>query len=103
MPAADPSLVRSWADILQRLVAEKAGDRRKLEASDLELQWRPLWRVLQRELWVKKRNSVSNRNMVNLFLFVAEKCRRYYPASEIPAMLECFLPYFNREVSNRHC
>jgi proteasome activator subunit 4 len=98
MPAADPSLVRSWADVLQRLVGDKASDRRKLESDDLELDWRPLWRVLQRELWVKKRNSGSGRNMVNLFLYVAEKCKRFYPASEIPAMLDCFMPFFNREV-----
>src|ERR1700761_6160784 len=100
MPAADPQLVRGWADLLQRLVGEKAGDRRKLESTDLELQWAPLWRVLQKELWSRKRNGNSTRNMVNLFLYVAERCRRYYPATEIPTMLDCFIPLIKQEVRN---
>lgn len=41
--------------------------------------------------------SVS-RNMVNILLYVSEHCQRYYPAAEIPAMLETFLPLLTKEV-----
>jgi len=37
--------------------------------------------------------------MVNVLLFVAEQSKRYYPASEIPNMLDTFLPLLTVEVS----
>lgn len=50
-------------------------------------------------------NSLNcRRNLVNILLYVAEQCKRYYPATEIPAMLETFLPMLTKEVrlySNR--
>jgi proteasome activator subunit 4 len=55
VPGLEPRITRNWADMISRLVANKAGLRRKLEASDLELPWKPLWRALQKELWPKKR------------------------------------------------
>jgi proteasome activator subunit 4 len=51
LPGIEPRLVRSWADMLSRLLAGKS--RRKLEPEDLQLPWKPLWRVLQKELWLK--------------------------------------------------
>jgi proteasome activator subunit 4 len=36
--------------------------------------------------------------MVNMLLFLAEQCKRYYAASEIPAMLETFLPLLTQDV-----
>jgi proteasome activator subunit 4 len=101
MPAADTNLVRSWADFLQRLIGEKPGAKRKLESSDLQLDWKPLWRVLQKEIWPKKTDAYSSRNMINLFLYVAERCHRFYPVDEIPAMLEAFTPQFTQEVGRR--
>ncbi len=98
MPGADPNLVRGWADFLQRLIGEKPGSRRKIDPSDLQLDWRPLWRVLQKELWPKKTEASSSRNMVNLFLYVAERCRRYFPLKEMPVMLETFTPLVTQEV-----
>ena len=41
--------------MISRLLANKQSLKRKLEATDLELDWRPLWRALQKELWPKKR------------------------------------------------
>jgi proteasome activator subunit 4 len=98
MPGADLSLVRSWADFLQKLVGAKAVSRPKLDTTDLILDWRPLWRILQKELWPNKRIIGSGRNAVNLLLYVAEKCKRYYPSSEIPVMLDIFLPLFTKNV-----
>lgn len=53
VPGIEARVLRSWADMLSRLLSNKPGLRRKLESGDLELPWKPLWRVLQRELWPK--------------------------------------------------
>lgn len=53
VPGVEPRVLRSWADMLSRLLSNKPGLKRKLEPSDLQLSWQPLWRVLQRELWPK--------------------------------------------------
>lgn len=50
VPGVEPRVIRSWADMLSRLLANKAGMKRKLEHTDLELPWQPLWRVLKKEL-----------------------------------------------------
>lgn len=98
MPGADLNLVHSWADLLQKLLGSKNGSKPKLVPTDVPLDWRSLWRVLQKELWPKKSIASSSRNAINLFLFVAEKSRRYYPSSDIPAMLDVFLPLITKSV-----
>lgn len=55
LPGIEPRLIRNWADMLSRLLAGKSDMRRKLEPGDLWLPWKPLWRVLQKELWLKTR------------------------------------------------
>jgi proteasome activator subunit 4 len=55
VPGLEPRVIRNWADMLSRLLSNKPGLKRKLESTDLELPWQPLWRVLQKELWPKKR------------------------------------------------
>ncbi|TFK89763.1 ARM repeat-containing protein [Polyporus arcularius HHB13444] len=97
VPGIEPRVMRSWADMLSRLICNKPDSRRKLDASDLQLSWRPLWRVLQKELWPKKRMHDSSRNVVNILLFVAEQCKRYFPASEISDMLSTFLPVLTKD------
>jgi hypothetical protein len=53
VPGIEPRVLRSWADMLSRLLANKPGIKPKLDATDLSLPWKPLWRVLQKELWPK--------------------------------------------------
>jgi proteasome activator subunit 4 len=53
VPGVEPRVLRSWADMLSRLLANKPGLKRKLETIDLELPWQPLWHVLQKEIWPK--------------------------------------------------
>jgi proteasome activator subunit 4 len=97
LPGIEPRLIRSWADMFSRLLAGKSDTRRKLEPQDLELPWKPLWRVLQRELWIGTRFHDLSRNIVNIFLYVAERSRYYYPATDIPEMLETFIPLLTQE------
>jgi proteasome activator subunit 4 len=53
LPGIEPRLIRKSADMFSKLIAGKSDTRRKLEPEDLQLPWRPLWRVLQKELWPK--------------------------------------------------
>jgi proteasome activator subunit 4 len=53
IPGIEARVLRSWADMLSRLLANKPGIKPKLDATDLALPWKPLWRVLQKELWPK--------------------------------------------------
>jgi proteasome activator subunit 4 len=101
LPGIEARVVRNWADMLTRLLDNKPGARRKLEVADLQLEWRPLWRVLHKELWPKRRAQDSSRNVVNILLYVAEHCRRYFPASEIPSMLDIFVPLVTQDVRMR--
>ena len=55
VPGVESRVVRSWTEMFSRLLGNKPGVQRKFESSDLELPWQPLWRVLQKELWPKKR------------------------------------------------
>jgi proteasome activator subunit 4 len=55
LPGIEPRLIRSWADMFSRLLAGKSDSRRKLEPEDLQVPWKPLWRVLQREIWPRTR------------------------------------------------
>ncbi|KAF5384731.1 hypothetical protein D9757_006213 [Collybiopsis confluens] len=96
LPGIEARVTRSWADMLSRLLATKAG-KRKLEPSDLQLPWKPLWLALQKELWTKKRVQDTTRNVVNILLYVAEQCKRYYPGEEIQSMLSTFLPMLTQD------
>ncbi|KAI0343973.1 ARM repeat-containing protein [Trametopsis cervina] len=97
LPGLEPRVIRSWADMLSRLLSNKPDQRRKLEYTDLQLPWKPLWRVLQRELWPKRRVHDPLRNVVNVLLFVSETCKRYFSPSEIPDMLSTFLPMITQD------
>ena len=60
LPGIEPRLIRSWVDDLSRVLANKGDAPRKIEPEDLQLPWRPLWRVLRKELWPKKRAYESS-------------------------------------------
>lgn len=117
VPGMEPRVVRTWADMVQRLLANKPGIKRKLELADLKLPWQPLWRALHKELWPKSRlldqtyvrhlisqmiiDRRCRRNVINILFFVAECCKRYFPPDEVPNMLDTFLPLFTQEVDKR--
>ncbi|THU90487.1 hypothetical protein K435DRAFT_864282 [Dendrothele bispora CBS 962.96] len=91
-----PASSALWAAMLSRLLAKKS--KRKLEITDLQLPWRPLWGALKKELWVKKRVRDSSRNVVNVLLYIAAQCKRYYSEDEIPSTLDEFLPLMTQDV-----
>ncbi|KAN0100847.1 hypothetical protein V8E55_000831, partial [Tylopilus felleus] len=90
IPGLDVRVLRSWADMISRLLGRTG--KRWLEPKDLHLPWRPLWQVLYKEIFPKKRLGQSNRNLNNILLYVAEICNPYFTADDIPDMLSTFLP-----------
>ncbi|EFI28574.1 hypothetical protein CC1G_13601 [Coprinopsis cinerea okayama7 len=97
LPGVDARCVRSWADTLSRLIGSKYRGLRKLEPSDLELPWEPLWEMVKKELWPKLPATDVSRNIVTLLFYVIDKCRPYYPPSSVPEMLDTFLPMLTQE------
>ncbi|KAJ7071512.1 hypothetical protein C8F01DRAFT_1110832 [Mycena amicta] len=94
LPGIEARTCRNWVHMFNRVLGNKPGAPRKLEASDLQLPWQPLWRMVKKELWPsgRRRTDLAGRNMINLLLFTAEHARPYFPPSEIPEMLAVFLP-----------
>lgn len=60
VPGLEPRVIRSWADMLSRLLSNKSGSKRNLQAEDLQLDWKPMWDALQKELWPKGRLQDSS-------------------------------------------
>lgn len=50
LPGVDNRSLISWSIMITRLCNNKPGKKRKLESSDLQLPWQPLWRVMQHDL-----------------------------------------------------
>ncbi|KAJ7785950.1 hypothetical protein B0H16DRAFT_1488659 [Mycena metata] len=98
LPGIDARTCRNWVHMFNRVLANRPGAPRKLEVTDLQLPWQPLWRIVQKELWPsgRKRSDLSGRNMINILLFTADRAKPYFPASEIPEMLATFLPLVTR-------
>ncbi|KAF7310620.1 hypothetical protein HMN09_00604800 [Mycena chlorophos] len=98
LPGIDARTCRNWVHMFNRILANKPGARRKLEPSDLQLEWQPLWRMVKKELWPsgRKRTDLAGRNSLNLFLFTAEHASPYFPPSEISSMLAEFLPLITK-------
>ncbi|HEV7737873.1 MAG TPA: hypothetical protein VGO47_10945 [Chlamydiales bacterium] len=66
VPGMDARLVRSWADMLVKLIGSKGpGTKRKLLLNDLRLEWWPLWNVLFKDLFPKKRGAEESYDVVS--------------------------------------
>jgi len=114
IPGIEPRISRAWVEMTRKLLAHKADGKKKLDASDLILPWKPLWRVVEKELWRKGRWTFSRqgqqkpthalpitlslRSLSAVYLNLAEHCKHYYSPDDTPEMLEEFVPMFNQEV-----
>ncbi|THH18097.1 hypothetical protein EW146_g2829 [Bondarzewia mesenterica] len=97
LPGIEPRVLHNWVDMFTRLLVDRPDARRKLEATDLQLPWKPLWRVLQKELWTDAKLYNSSRNIVNVLLFLASKSNRYFSAEDIPEMLSTLIPLITQD------
>lgn len=50
LPGIEARTCRNWIHMFNRVLANKPGNR-KLEPTDLQLPWQPLWRIVKKELW----------------------------------------------------
>ncbi|EIW86450.1 hypothetical protein CONPUDRAFT_78796 [Coniophora puteana RWD-64-598 SS2] len=98
LPGIEPRITRSWVNMVSRLTSNK-GIQRQLYADGFRLSWVPLWRVLKKELFPKERLTGNPRNMNNIYLYLAEKCSRYFDASDIEDMLSTFLPMLTSQTT----
>lgn len=55
LPGIEPSRYQEWADLLGQLIYVKPGHKLRLELDELQLDWLPLWRRCQREIWPSQR------------------------------------------------
>ena len=55
VPGMEPRNIKVFLEMIMRLVSNKQDGKRRIESTDLELPWQPLWRVLKKELWPKGR------------------------------------------------
>ena len=65
--------------------------KKRIDISDLQLPWRPLYALLEKELFPKQRKTGMT-NVATTLLSLVEYSQRFFPPHEIPAMLATFLP-----------
>lgn len=65
--------------------------KKKIDISDLQLPWRPIYAILEKELFPKQRKTGIT-NLSTTLLSLVEYSQRFFPPHEIPAMLATFLP-----------
>ncbi|KAF5337321.1 hypothetical protein D9611_003207 [Ephemerocybe angulata] len=101
LPGVEIRYLRNWADMFTRLLFSKSSGwlHPKLGPADLQLPWKPMWRSLKKELWPKSTITDSQRNLVNILLYIAYHAKFYFSADDIPEMLETFLPMFTQETA----
>ena len=99
IPGIEPRVLRSSADMLSRLLANKPGIKPKLDVTDLALPWKPLWRVLQKELWPK--TTLDDSTFVSYYgngnyLF------NLLTLSDVTSSTSCFISRINANDTIRH-
>ncbi|KZP00936.1 ARM repeat-containing protein [Calocera viscosa TUFC12733] len=89
-PGIEGRIVHSFATALYNLIENK----KRIAIEDWQPDWRPLWELIQRE-YKLDRKADSTRNLASIFLHACGSINRFIPASEIPVLLETFLPKLN--------
>ncbi|GAA5959559.1 hypothetical protein JCM21900_003196 [Sporobolomyces salmonicolor] len=87
LPGMDARLV----DIAVNQAINLLEPKKRIDISDLQLPWRPIYAVLEKELFPKQRKTGLTNVATNL-LSLTEYSQRFFPPHEIPSMLATFLP-----------
>ncbi|GAA6053733.1 hypothetical protein JCM3770_003189 [Rhodotorula araucariae] len=87
LPGMDARLV----DIAVNQAIALLEPKKKIDISDLQLPWRPIYALLEKELFPKQRKTGMT-NLATTLLSLVEYSQRFFPPHEIPAMLATFLP-----------
>ena len=112
-------VVNERVKMFSALLPHKYDSVMSLDTKDIVLDWRPLWRILKKELWPTTSiadpsyvllpfffhclDSLSHgsRNVANVYLHLAELSKRFFPVSEVKEILGAILPLLGPDVSIR--
>ncbi len=87
LPGLNTRCVELAANMCITLIENK----KKCDIKDLVLPWRPLYNILEKELFPKRRRTGLT-NIADVLLDLAETAQRFFPASEADDMLRTVLP-----------
>ncbi|SJX61736.1 related to BLM10-proteasome activator subunit [Sporisorium reilianum f. sp. reilianum] len=87
LPGLNTRCIELAANMCITLIENK----KKCDIKDLVLPWRPLYNILEKELFPKRRRTGLT-NIADVLLDLAETAQRFFPASEADDMLRTFLP-----------
>ncbi|KAI8373532.1 hypothetical protein EDC96DRAFT_498664 [Choanephora cucurbitarum] len=92
MPGMDPVLIELWANTCSRLIRNK----KRIDIEDLQLDWRPLYELLDKTLFPKSRHQslyIESRMMGGVLRLVGLAKRFFSPTAPSEILDEC-LPRF---------
>ena len=92
LPGLDARVIDLSANMCMVLLESK----KRIDITDLVLPWKPLYQLLERELFPKQRKTGLT-NIANNLMTLADSCQRFFPPHETSAMLATFLPRLNGE------
>ncbi|BGP22448.1 Proteasome activator BLM10 [Rhodotorula toruloides] len=95
LPGMDARLV----DLAVNMAISLLEPKKRIDISDLQLPWRQLYSVLEKELFPKQRKTGVT-NVSTTLLSLVEYSQRFFPPHEIPAMLAAFLPRLNPQLNS---
>ncbi|KAN0063131.1 Proteasome activator BLM10 [Thecaphora frezii] len=87
LPGLETRMVQVAAEMCMSLIENK----KKLDIKDLVLPWKPLYNLLEKELFPKQRRTGLT-NVSDFLLDLAEAAQRFFAPSEADEMLRTFLP-----------
>ncbi|CDS82081.1 related to BLM10-proteasome activator subunit [Sporisorium scitamineum] len=87
LPGLNTRCIELAANMCMTLIENK----KKCDIKDLVLPWKPLYNILEKELFPKRRRTGLT-NIADVLLDLAETAQRFFPASEADEMLRTFLP-----------
>ncbi|KAI9261229.1 hypothetical protein EDC94DRAFT_122877 [Helicostylum pulchrum] len=92
MPGMEPALVELWSNNCIRLIRH----RKRLGPEDLELEWRPLYDIIEKTLFPKARQRalISESKLLGAVLRLAGYAQRFFSCTASHEILEEFLPKF---------
>ncbi|KIY51373.1 hypothetical protein FISHEDRAFT_37518 [Fistulina hepatica ATCC 64428] len=89
-PGTSNSVIAMCAETFVNLTRS----RKKLSIDDMQLPWKPVYEILEHDLFLKRRRFEYT-GLSFYMGYLAENARWFYGASDIDAMLATFLPQMN--------
>ncbi|KAI8975614.1 hypothetical protein BDF20DRAFT_879640 [Mycotypha africana] len=93
MPGMDSALIELWAQSFMRLVKH----RHRLDSEDLQLDWRPLYNMLEKKVFsgTGQKLTLSETKHLGSVLSLIRYAKRFFSVDTAKELLEEFLPKYN--------